>query len=154
MISIRDYRESDKEEVYFLIDNIIHEIFSSKLSDADDLSDINQHYYDRGGAFYVALDQGKIVGTIGIFLMDDGKVKIKRMYVDKDYRKQGIGQELLDKIMAFCETKRYTDITLTTYPQMSEAIRFYERNGFKHVDTKATGGLIMIYDPLYKKRLL
>jgi GNAT superfamily N-acetyltransferase len=149
MIQLRKYKPSDQKQVYELVDSVIKEIFHFELRNAYDLLDIKQHYTDKGGIFYVALDDdisgdNQIIGTIGVFLNSDGCAKIKRMYVNQAYRKKGIGQKLMNKVMRFCKLKKYNTLTLTTYPQMKAAIDFYIRNGFKKVSIAKDGGIIMV----------
>jgi ribosomal protein S18 acetylase RimI-like enzyme len=134
MIKIRKYRSSDKEQVCAVIENVIREIFNSDPVGLNDISDITKYYNKKGGTLYVATDGKKVVGTIGVYVNDDGLVKIKRMYVYKTYRCKGIGQLLMDKIIDFCKRKQYPGVVLSTYPQMKAAIKFYKKNGFKKYD--------------------
>jgi ribosomal protein S18 acetylase RimI-like enzyme len=153
MIRLRKYRTSDQEQVYELVDRVIREIFHFGVCNAHDLLDVKRHYTNKGGVFYVVLDGNKVVGTIGVFLNANGYAKIKRMYIDKDYRKKGIGQKLMDKIIKFCKFKHYSKITLTTYPQMKAARAFYIKNGFKKTRIAKDSGIVMMLK-LDGKRLI
>ncbi len=114
-----------------LISKVLFEIFNSEPRKLTDLKNIKKHYFENNGIFYVAEDDGKIIGTIGVLREKKDVARLSRMYVSNDYRKQGIGQKLLDKIFGFCENKDYKKIILSTYPEMKAAIKFYEKNGFK-----------------------
>ena len=57
--------------------------------------------------------------------------RLKRLYVDMEYRRKGLGQRLLDKVVEFCKSKNYKKIILGTLPEMKEAMGLYEKNGFK-----------------------
>jgi GNAT superfamily N-acetyltransferase len=56
-------------------------------------------------------------------------------------RKHGVGQELLDALLAKAGEEGHTAVSLSV-EQHSPAVKFYERNGFEHVG-EAAGGLVM-----------
>jgi ribosomal protein S18 acetylase RimI-like enzyme len=131
MTKIRQYKKGDEEEIIKLTCKVLFEIFHAKARNISDLSNIKSEYFGKQEIFYVAQDKGKIVGTIAIKKEKDKTARLKRMFVDKNYRKQKIGQKLLNKTIEFCKNKRYKKIILSTYPQMKAAIKFYKKNGFK-----------------------
>lgn len=130
MINIRKYEEIDKEKVIKLVHEVLFEIFNAEARNIEDLKKIKEEYFEKGGIFYVAEDDGKIIGTIAV-KRENNIARLKRMFVDKKYRKQKIAQKLLDKTLKFCKSKYYKKIILSTYPQMKTAIEFYKKNGFK-----------------------
>ena len=56
-------------------------------------------------------------------------------------RKHGVGQELLDALLAKAGEEGHTAVSLSV-EQDSPAVKFYERNGFQRVGESA-GGLVM-----------
>ena len=56
-------------------------------------------------------------------------------------RKHGVGQELLDALLAKAREQGHTAVSLSV-ERDSPAVKFYERNGFEHVG-EAAGGLVM-----------
>jgi GNAT superfamily N-acetyltransferase len=56
-------------------------------------------------------------------------------------RKHGVGQELLDALLAKAREQSHTAVSLSV-ERDSPAVKFYERNGFEHVG-EAAGGLVM-----------
>lgn len=131
MIKIRKYEKEDKERVIKLVRKVLFEIFNTEAENIEDLENIEQEYFENNGVFYVVEDNGKIIGTIAVKKEEDNIARIKRMFIDKEYRKQGIGQRLLDRIIEFCKNKGYKKIILSTHQQMQEAIEFYKKNEFK-----------------------
>lgn len=138
VVNTRKYKNDDREQVIDLITKTLFEIFKSKPFDLPDLKNIKKHYFDNKGTFYVAEDEGKIVGTIGVLRENKNVARLSRMYVPSKYRAQGIGQRLLNKIFQFCKNEGYTKMILSTYPEMGPAIRFYKRNGFKKYKKEGT----------------
>jgi len=135
MTKIRKYKEKDKEQIKELITKTLHEIFNVSPPEnvLEDIERIKQEYFENTGIFYVTIKKGKIIGTIAIKKQDNKTAKLKRMYVDRDYRKTGIAQKLMKKIFRFCKKKGYEKIILSTCPEMKSAIRFYKKHGFKEV---------------------
>ena len=56
-------------------------------------------------------------------------------------RKHGVGQELLDALLAKAGDVGHTAVSLSV-EQGSPAVKFYERNGFEHIG-ESTGGIVM-----------
>ena len=133
MIKIRKFRIEDHNKVVNVVRDALFGIYSAEPTGLEDLDDIDGNYVEKGGVFYVAEDGDNIVGTIAV-KVDGSFPRLKRLYVAQDWRRQGIGQMLLDKIIDFCEGKGYDKIMLSTTPEMKDAIRFYKKNGFVETD--------------------
>ena len=63
-------------------------------------------------------------GTFGI---------LQELYVLPEYRSQGVGAKLLEKIVEFARKKGWRRLGLATppLPRFDGAVRFYEQNGFE-----------------------
>lgn len=72
---------------------------------------------------YVHEENDTIQGFIGI--QDD---YIAGIFVEKEYRSQGIGKRLLDYVKTF-----HIELTLNVYKKNIRAIAFYDREGFSAV---------------------
>ena len=101
------------------------------LKDRDgDLDKILEIYHGRG-RFWVAIQNEKIIGTVGIKEIDETTAKLKRMFVLPERQGQGVGQALLEHALSFAKTQGYTKIVLRTDRLMTGAHAFYEKNDFK-----------------------
>ncbi len=129
-IKIRQAKKSDNDNIAKLIIKVITEIFGREPTNKDDYEDFMNFYKSRDGVIYVAQDNKKIVGSIAIRRENDNSARLRRMYVLKEYRKKGVGEKLFNKVIMFSKKKNYKRIILTTYPEMKDAIKFYEKNGF------------------------
>lgn len=97
-----------------------------------DLNDIEQSYFKRGGVFYVLeAKAGSVVGSYGLYPMEPGTCELRKMYLHRDYRGRGLGKLMLEHALA--ETRRlgFKTVTLETASVLKEAIRLYERDGFR-----------------------
>lgn len=130
--TLRKYKDSDKKQAIKLIAEVLLEIFKKKLKNKADLESIKESYK----VFYIAEYNGKIIGTIALKKEADNTAKIKRFYVKKSYRKKGIGQKLMNKLVRFAVKNSYKKLVLSTYPEMKEAIEFYRKYGFKEYKYK------------------
>lgn len=98
------------------------------LKDSD-LENINAFYLDVGGAFFVAIDEGMIIGSSAVRMINSGRCEIKRLYVRKDFRGKGVGTALLSQALRFAE-QNCSFATLKTDVSLDDAIRLYLKNGF------------------------
>jgi putative acetyltransferase len=97
-----------------------------------DLQDFEAHYFARGGQFYLLTTMaGEIVATLGLYYLTSTTVELRKMYLDKQLRGQGIGRGLLEFALAQARQLGFTRITLETASVLKEAIGLYRRVGFQ-----------------------
>ena len=82
---------------------------------------------------WVALIDGKARGTIGITIISEQTLVLKRMFVAKEYHGKGIAQLLLNHVNEWVKQNGFCKIYLGTMSQFIAAHRFYEKNGFSKV---------------------
>lgn len=56
------------------------------------------------------------------------------LYVNKEYRKLGIAKKLYALFIEFVKKQKYKNITLRTFFKFTNAINFYEKEGFIKYD--------------------
>jgi len=96
-----------------------------------DLVDVYENYCVGGlGNFWVALRDGRVCGCIGLVHLGRGDFELQRMYVEASARGRGLGQKLLDVVMAWAIAKGASSIYLETNDRWHAAQRIYEKNGF------------------------
>ena len=57
-------------------------------------------------------------------------MEIHSVAVDKPFRNQGIGTQMMAELRILARAFGYTDIQLSVYPQNDEAVAFYQKCGF------------------------
>jgi len=82
---------------------------------------------------------GRVIGCVALQYVDEDTGELRRMSVDANCRGQGIGRLLVEHLLKFGKNCGYKQICLWTRRDM-EATKFYEKNGFKLVDTKVIDG--------------
>jgi len=103
------------------------------------------NYYDIGefitsdkAQVFVAVNETEIVGS-GYGLIKENKAHFSEkkfghvgfMFVKSEYRGHGIGQLVLQAIFNWFKTKNIRETRLQVYPNNPNAIRAYEKVGFK-----------------------
>src|ERR1043165_9434809 len=80
-----------------------------------DITDIETHYLDRGGVFEVLeKEKGKIVGTVGLYPLDETTIELRKMYFAPEVRGRGIGQKLLREMIEKARNLGYLRVYLET----------------------------------------
>lgn len=106
------------------------------LEEQPDLNDIQKCYIDDGGMFWVMLDGDKVIGTIGLMMKENQSAILKKFFVDKYYRSQGIGLELYKCLLRYAMQKNVKYIILDTPSVAEKSHKFYERAGFRVITEK------------------
>ncbi|HEY2057132.1 MAG TPA: GNAT family N-acetyltransferase [Amycolatopsis sp.] len=85
--------------------------------------------------FLVARDQnGKPVGCGGLRRLGPGEAEIKRMYVVPEARGSGLSTRLLRALEEQARSYGVTRLLLETGIRQPDAMRFYEREGYRAID--------------------
>ena len=82
--------------------------------------------------FYCLTDQDKVIGTVALKKIDDLTVELKALYLDHDYRGKGFGRRLINKVIEDAKMHGFKSIVLDSMLQYKDALRLYEKAGFKH----------------------
>ncbi len=106
-LRIRDGAEHDFYAAYNKIDSIAHVV--------------------------VAYFEDIAVGCGAIKKFDDVTIEIKRMYVRPEQRGKGIAGEVLRELESWAVELGFNEAVLETGKKQPEAIRLYEKSGYKHI---------------------
>lgn len=103
---------------------ICHEIFEEQQK-----AEFGQHISRNADTLSIAaFDDREVIGAI-IAKVEYDALEVAQLTVRKDYRKQGIGRQLLNEIERIAKEKGIINITLTT--QSFQGTRFYEEQGYR-----------------------
>jgi ribosomal protein S18 acetylase RimI-like enzyme len=97
-----------------------------------DLDNIYETFSQPNHYFYTGILHEKIIAT-GAFYLENNQWRIVRMSVLKKYRNQGIGKQMLQFLEMEIKAKKGKEIILETTKTWSDAIQFYERNGYNRL---------------------
>ncbi len=109
--------------------------FNIRAEDQPDLLGVEDFYQTGAGGFWVALVDGKPVGTIA--LRDIGKRQgaLRKMFVKVAYRgrEHGVAETLLRTLLKSAKAGGIEEVFLGTTEKFLAAHRFYEKHGFVQV---------------------
>lgn len=80
----------------------------------------------------VALDGDEVVGYIGSQSVL-GEADVMNIAVDANYRKQGIGHQLISSLQRYLTDNQVHSLTLEVRPSNDPALRLYETCGFVQI---------------------
>jgi N-acetylglutamate synthase-like GNAT family acetyltransferase len=147
-LHIRKASNADVFEIINLIREVKleHKIESNTKTESMDLLNI-QHYF-KEGIFLVAEDEGRIVATAAIKIKEDKTSKLSRLFVQRAYRKNGIGSELLQMLIQHAKIKEASFIQASFSKSWKKAEKHLENAGFTKIydENHAGDKLQMIYD--------
>ena len=152
---IRQWQFQDRSGTTAIISSILAEYGLDWEPDgADrDVLDIETYYFDRGGDFWVVEDsRQQLVGTSAYYPCNRGEkaVEIRKMYLLRTARGQGLGRYLLGQLERVIAKRDYTEIWVETASTLEEAVNLYELNGYQ----PAIGIETPRCDRVYVKKLL
>lgn len=132
---------ADSAEIQFLVFGVLAEFgLSPDYNGTDrDITDIETNYLSRGGVFEVfENDEGRIVGTVGLYPLSDETIELRKMYFAPEMRGRGLGQKLLQEMIEKARNLGYLRVYLETASVLKQAVHIYEKAGFTCVVEKHT----------------
>ena len=132
MVTIRRFEIADGNQVHQMITSIMNKEFKNDAAayPTDDLKDITKTYGGIGEAFFVAVHNEHVIGTIAIKKEDDRTALMRRLFVDHAYRQKQIGSKLIDKALHFCREVGYDEVMFKTTSRMKAALQVCTKKGF------------------------
>ena len=91
------------------------------------LDDPEETVINNGGCIFLAVNDGKIVGTAGLWKEDDTVFELIKMAVDGAYRGQGISKILLEHCIREVRNRKAQKIFLYSNSQLKTALKLYEK---------------------------
>ena len=116
-IRIATWTPADRDEVIDLIVSIQQGEFHLPITadDQPDLADVDAGYLAMGGEFLVARAwtsdgttgvRGRVVGTIAAIVVEPNTVAVRKMFVHRDHRGDGLAARLMDELVDVDPTGR------------------------------------------------
>lgn len=101
----------------------------------EELASLPGFYAPPDGRLYLARIDGETVGCIGLRKLSDGICEMKRLYLREAARGKGVGQALIEKVIADAREIGYAKMRLDTFPpKMGKAVSLYESHGFYEIE--------------------
>ena len=139
-IDIRTIQPQDNKAIATIIRESLAEFGANKPGTVyyDDTTDHLYELFQTSGAiYYVALQDGNILGGAGIYPSDglpEGVAELVKMYLKKEARGSGLGRKLIEMCLDFASSAGYHSVYLETMPELRKAVAVYEKFGFQYLN--------------------
>ncbi|HOW25327.1 MAG TPA: bifunctional helix-turn-helix transcriptional regulator/GNAT family N-acetyltransferase [Bacteroidales bacterium] len=94
------------------------------------LKDPFREVISKGGQVFIVTLAGEVVGTFTLAPVPGNHCELSKFVVKKEYRRLGIGHQLLDMAIGKAREAGCYSVLLLTHPNLKEATRLYIENGF------------------------
>jgi putative acetyltransferase len=99
-----------------------------------ELAKLPGEYSEPNGALLLAMEAELVVGCIAMRKVDKEICEMKRLFIKQEFRGQGWGRVLADKIVAEAASKGYKLIRIDTLDSLTAANTLYKSMGFQPID--------------------
>jgi len=134
MAVIIDYEDQYLEDFQRLNLEWLEKFNLVESHDLEVLDHPQENVIDRGGFIFLLKDTDTIIGTAGIFKMNNKEYELIKMAVAPEHRGKKFGDMLLEKCIAKAKEVNASKLILFSNSNLQTAIRLYERFGFKHME--------------------
>ncbi|WKA28283.1 GNAT family N-acetyltransferase [Bradyrhizobium roseum] len=140
-IAIRPFREEDAphvRELFILVNRLLspphmRDAFEDYIARSltEEMDRVAAYYGQRGGSFWVARREEKVVGMFGLEPAAPDAMELRRMYVDPSARRSGIGQLMLRFAEAECRRLDMRRLELSTSELQPAALELCRHAGYR-----------------------
>lgn len=130
---LRTVRNSDSPVIIKLISAVWSEYPNKILNAAADMPELltpATSYADVGGIFWVVEADGDVIGTVAMKPVRPKTAELQKLYVRRDFRKNGLGSLLCDLVEREARANGALAVELWSDVKLLEAHRRYERLGY------------------------
>lgn len=96
----------------------------------DELETFPEKYTSPNGEFIIAKENNRVIGCVAINELEHTICEMKRLFVKEEYKKRGIGEKLVEKIIEEAKKRNYKKMRLDTLNTMEAALSIYYKKGF------------------------
>lgn len=136
-LNYREAKAGDEKQVLNLIDVVLSDYnLNLEPQGADkDVTNLKENYMDNHGWFQVVENTEKIIGSVGIYKVDNEECELRKMYLYAEFQGQGIGSTLMRNALDKAKELGFKYMTLQTNSVLKKALPLYEKYGFVNDDS-------------------
>ncbi len=154
---IRPVADSDSAALIALIETVFGEYPNCYLDIDNEMPELRapaRAAREDESRWWVAESDGAVVGSCAVFQDEDDTVELKRLYVAKEARRQGLAAHLVSLVEAEAKNRAAKRVVLWSDTRFADAHRLYERLGFaKQPRTRALPDISNTIEFQYIKEL-
>ena len=139
-VKIRKITQDDNKTIAKIIRNTLAEFGANHPGTVyyDESTDhLFELFQQKGSVYFIAEEGDSILGGGGIFPSEglpEGTAELVKMYLLPEARNKGIGGRIINSCLEFAKNEGYTSVYIETMPELSKAIKVYEKYGFEYLN--------------------
>jgi putative acetyltransferase len=132
MLNLRKANKEDESKIMDLVKSVLSDYgLKTNPHETDkDLFDLEDYYFSKNGWFAVLEMESGIIGSYGIFKIDEKTCELRKMYLLNNYQGQGLGKLMMVDAFKKARELGYSEIVLETNKLLDKAIAMYGKYGF------------------------
>ncbi len=100
----------------------------------EELHNLPGKYAAPDGRLFLVFVDGKVAGCIALRKLEENICEMKRLFVREEFRGIGLGEKLIEKLIAEAGSIGYRKMRLDTLPdKMQKAVKLYTSHGFQEI---------------------
>ena len=143
-LKVVDYKPNLKGVFNAMVEPWLLEVLGGELEEDDRYTVHNPEnaYLKAGGFVFYAKLEDRIVGCVALKRLDDDRFEFAKLYVNPNYRSQGIARRLIERCISRCKENDASELWLQTTMSMPKAHKLYYQLGFQ--DGKAPKSMLVL----------
>ncbi|CAH1787806.1 unnamed protein product [Owenia fusiformis] len=103
-----------------------------EMSKHADYNKFVEYWTDPAHALWLLFHKRRLIGSVGLKELDvDTRGELVRLAIRHEYRRNGLAEKLVYTVIEHCEKHKYEELILKTNVYATEAIKLYEKVGFR-----------------------
>ncbi len=138
-MQIRIGNKRDEPMVRELLMTVMHEVYLVPYftQARPPIMNMEKEYIGHDGTYLVAEDESKIVGVAAARKKTDTICELNLLCVTTEWRRMGLGKQLLQKILSFAKGLDYDALQVNAEVVGTEAAGFLMHSGFQLVEAES-----------------
>lgn len=132
MFKLRKANKGEESKILNLVKAVLSD-YGLRINPQEtdkDLSDLENFYFNKNGWFAVIEKDEEIIGSYGIFRMNEKTCELRKMYLLQDYQGQGFGKLMMNSALSKAKKLGYSEIVLESNRLLDKALVLYKKYGF------------------------
>jgi putative acetyltransferase len=133
MYNLRKANTGEEARIFDLVKKVLSD-YGLKVNPKEtdkDLSDLNKFYFGNKGWFALIDTGDDIIGSYGIFRVNEKICELRKMYLLPGYQGKGLGRIMMEDAIQQAKALGYAEIILETNTLLDKAIHLYKKYGFE-----------------------
>lgn len=133
MISIIPFADQYTADFKKLNIEWLKQYFIVEPYDEYQLSHPREEILDKGGYIFMAIADGRIIGTVALMKENEGSFELTKMSVTKEWQGRGASKLLMDACVQIAREKHWDRLFLYSNTILQAAIALYRKYGFSEI---------------------